>query len=91
MSDLLLLEIAMYRSWVIDRRGTDLNTLELEGLLHDLRASERMHLPPHELIALLEASMQPEHREVLRSLRQKTGFNERVSEWPPLPDNPCPS
>ena len=78
----------MYRSWVIDRRGTDLDAEELEGLLSALHASERLQMSTDELKALLAASIQPEHREALRSLRQKTGFDERVREWPARPDDP---
>ena len=81
----------MYRSWVIDRRGTDLDAEELEGLLGALHASERLQMKPGELKALLEASMHPEHREALRSLRQKTGFDARVSQWPTLPEAPHPA
>jgi len=91
VSNLLLLEIAMYRSWVIDHRGTDLNAEELEGLSSDLHEGERLQMTPQELKALLEASMNPEHREALRSLRQKTGFDARVSQWPTLPDDPQPA
>lgn len=81
----------MYRSWVIDLRGSDLNADELEGLLSELHASERLQMTPDELKALLEASMRPEHRETLRGLRQKTGFDGRVRQWPTRPDDPHPA
>lgn len=82
MSDLLLLDIAMYRSWLIDHRGHDLHEDELNQLLRDLQASERLGLDASELAELLDASLQPEHHEALRSLRKKTGFDERVHREP---------
>ena len=82
MSDLLLLEIAMYRSWIIEQRGYDLADTEVEELLRATHASERLRMEPVKLIELLDASMQPEHRQTLHSLRAKTGFDERLKRPP---------
>ena len=81
MSDLLLLEIAMYRSWIIEQRGYDLDNTEVEELLRATHASARLGTDTARLIELLDTSVQPEHSETLRSLRAKTGFDERVN-WP---------
>lgn len=82
MSDLLLLEIAMYRSWTIEQRGYDLTNTEVDELLRATHASERLGMETATLIELLDASMQPEHAETLYSLRAKTGFDERLKQQP---------
>lgn len=82
MSDLLLLELAMYRSWVTDQRGFDLSNSEVMQLLRDTRACEILQIPALVLAARLDASVGPEHREALVSLRRKTGFDARAPEFP---------
>ncbi len=91
VSDLLLLEIAMYRSWIIEQRGYDLDNDELYRLLSDTRASERFPVDPSQLIELLDATMLTEHRETLRSLRKKTGFDDRIGQAWALPTERQPS
>ena len=81
MSDPILLEVALYRSWLIDQCGRDLNRAETEQLLRDACAPERLRATVPSLLALLEESMKPEHRAALKSLREKTGFDEQVSSW----------
>jgi hypothetical protein len=81
VSDLLLLEIAMYRSWTIDQRGYDLDNIEVEDLLRATHASARLGTDTARLTELLDTSMQPEHSETLRGLRAKTRFDERL-KWP---------
>ncbi|MBU6188316.1 MAG: hypothetical protein KGR68_03280 [Betaproteobacteria bacterium] len=71
----------MYRSWIIEQRGYDLDNTEVEELLRATHASERLGTDTARLIELLDTSVQPEHSETLRSLRAKTGFDERVN-WP---------
>jgi predicted nucleotidyltransferase len=82
VSDLLLLEIAMYRSWIIEQRGYDLANTEVEELLGATHASARLGMETARLIELLDASMQPEQRATLRSLRAKTRFDERLKRRP---------
>lgn len=81
LSDPILLEVALYRSWLIDQRGCDLDRAETEQLLHDTHAPARLRATVADLLALLEESMKPEHRAALKSLREKTGFDEQVSTW----------
>jgi len=80
-SDPILLEVALYRSWLIDQRGRDLDRAETEQLLHDTRAPARLRSTVADLLTLLEESMKPEHRAALKILREKTGFDEQVSSW----------
>ncbi len=68
----------MYRSWLIEHRGYDLDDNELLQVLRDLRVGERLGLETSELTELLDASIQPEHQETLRSLRKKIGFDDRM-------------
>jgi hypothetical protein len=68
----------MYRSWLIEHRGYDLDDYELADVLRDLHVGERLGLETAELTELLNASMQPEHEEALRSLRKKVGFDDRM-------------
>lgn len=79
--DPLLLEVALYRSWLIDQSGRDLDRNETERLLRDMRAPERLRATPATLLALLDESMKPEHRATLKSLREKTGFDSQISSW----------
>lgn len=71
----------MYRSWIIEQRGYDLDNTEVEELLRATHTSARLGTDTARLIELLDTSMQPEHSETLCSLRAKTGFDERVN-WP---------
>ena len=82
VSDLLMLELAMYRSWLSDLRGFDLDENEVAQLLRDTHACERLGADAAELAELLDASARPEQREALRSLRIKTGFDERAPQFP---------
>ena len=79
--DPLLLEVALYRSWLIDQSGQDLDRNETEQLLRDMRAPERLRATCATLLALLDESMKPEHRATLKSLREKTGFDSQISSW----------
>ena len=80
-----MLELAMYRNWLAEHRGFDLDSNEVMQLLRDTNACERLGSSEDELAALLDASTRPEHREALRSLRRKTGFDDRAPPPPGLP------
>lgn len=77
----------MYRSWLIEHRGYDLDENELAEVLRDLHVGERLGLETSELTELLNASMQPEHQETLRSLRKKIGFDDRMLPGAPSPNS----